>query len=348
LSLNYLLQSSSTDAWLITTIAEIKRDMSSLPSRNQAPNSNNNSSDDNGDRQRSIVFAWIISVGLVLLIVLFVSPGWLVPHIEATEDNTTPPQVEEIDDDTAQVEEIDGGIEETDDFPVDVQPLSNETMSVNDNTDAGTNEPVVIVPVTQIDTTPNNVNDEVISTTNDENKTTTTGGGGSGGGNSHSSHGASGDGDADDNAIPVDDEENAGEEDNGGQNESESDEGCTVQYWQNHPESWPEPLIPTTSFSSVFGITIPGMEELTLMDALGLEGDLVNELLSEGSAGILNAAHHDIHYFKSQETVINNMVDGLDPQVVQSGQYTDDNDIEERLSKFVTENYRGCPLLVNE
>lgn len=321
--------------------------MSSLPSGNQAPNGNNSSSDDNGDRQRSIVFAWIIALGLVLLIVLFLSPGWLVPHIEATQDNTTP-QVEEIDD-TPQVEEIDAGVEETDVTSDEVQPLSNETISVNDNTDDGTSEAVANVPVIEIDTTPDNVNDEVISTTNDEEKTTTTGGGGGGGsGNSHSSNGGSGDGAAGDEEIPVDDEENTGGEDNGGQNGSEIDEGCTVQYWQNHPESWPEPLSPTTLFSSVFEITIPGMEDLTLMDALGLEGDLVNELLSEGSAGFLNAAHHDIHYYKSQETVTSNVVDGLDPQVVQSEQHADDNDIENRISRLVTENYRSCPLLVNE
>jgi hypothetical protein len=323
--------------------------MSSLPSGSQAPNGNN-SSDDNGDRQRSIVFAWVIALGLVLLIVLFLSPGWLVPHIEATQDNTTP-QVEEINV-PAQVEEIDAGAEEeTEDIPDEVQPLSNETISVNDITDDGTSEPVANVPVIQIDTTPDTVNEEVTSTNDEEKITTTTGGGGwgGGGGNSHRSHGGSGDGAAaGDDENPVDDDENTGGEDNGGQNGSESDEGCTVQYWQDHPESWPEPLSPTTSFSSVFGITIPGMDDLTLMDALGLEGDLVNELLSEGSAGFLNAAHHDIHYYKSQETVTSNVVDGLDPQVVQSEEHADDNDIENRISRLVTENYRACPLLVNE
>lgn len=309
--------------------------MSSLPPGNQGPN-RNNSGDDNGDRQRSIVFAWIIALGLVLLIVLFVNPGWLVPHIEATQGTTTP-----------QVEEIEDGVEETDDTPDEVQPLSNETISVLDNTDDGTEEEVVDVPVIQIDTTPDNVSDEVIST-NDENKTTATLGGG-GGGNSHRSHGGSGDGAADDEENPVDDDENTGEdnEDNGGQDGSESDEGCTVQYWQDHPESWPASVSPTTSFSSVFLFTVPGMEDLTLMDALGLEGDLINDLLSEGSAGYLNAAHHDIHYSKSRDIVRYNVGDGLDPQVVQSEQHGNDNDIDYRIFRLATENNRGCPL-VNE
>lgn len=310
--------------------------MSFLPTGNQAP-TGNNSSDDNGDRQRSIVFAWIIALGVVLLIVLFMNPGWLVPRIEATQDNTTP-----------QVEEIDDGVEEIDDIPDEVQPLSNETTTLVDNTDEVTDEVIVNVPVIQIDTTPDHVNDEVISTNDENRNTNTTAVGGGGGGNSHRSQGGSGDGAAGDEENPVDDGGNTGGEDNGGQDGSESDEGCTVQYWQDHPESWPEPLSPTTLFSSVFGITLPEMEDLTLMDALGLEGDLVNELLSEGSAGFLNAAHHDIHYYKSQETVTSNVVDGLDPQVVQSEQHVDDNDIEERISRLVTENYRGCPLPVNE
>lgn len=317
--------------------------MSSLPSANEAPNGNI-SSDDNGDRQRSIVFAWVIALGLVLLIVLFVNPGWLVPHIEATQDSTTP-EVEAIVD-TPQVEEIDTGVEETDDIHDEGEPLSNETITVIDNTDEGTDDEVVNVPVIQIETSSDNVNEEVIPT-NDENKnTTTTVGGGVGGGNSHRSNGGSGDDAAGDEENPVD-EVNTGE-DNGGQDGSESDEGCTVQYWQDHPESWPDQWSPTTSFSSVFGITLPEMEDLTLMDALGLEGEFVDELLSEGSAAILNAAHHDIHYSKSQETVTGNVVDGLDPQVVQSEQHGDDNDIEDRIFRFVTENYRGCPLLVNE
>jgi len=97
----------------------------------------------------------------------------------------------------------------------------------------------------------------------------------------------------------------------------------------------------------VFGITIPGMEDLTLMDALGLGDGLADELIREGAAGLLNSMYDEIDYPKSPPTVIRNVVDGLDPQVFQSEQFVDDDDMQKRKDMLQAANDLVCPLLPN-
>jgi hypothetical protein len=125
---------------------------------------------------------------------------------------------------------------------------------------------------------------------------------------------------------------------------------CDPLYWQNHPENWPEPLSPNTLFSNViaFNITIPWMEHLTLMQALGLSEGPENQLLSEGTAGLLNALHEEIDYPKSEAMVRRNVIDGLDPQYLESELYgLDDDDLQKRADLLQSANDRSCPLLLS-
>ena len=142
----------------------------------------------------------------------------------------------------------------------------------------------------------------------------------------------------------------ADDDDQNGGTGSEGTGVCDQQYWQNHPENWPEPLSPNTQFSSVaaFNITIPWMEDLTLMEALGLNEGLENELLSEGAAGMLNAMHEEIDYPKSVALVIRNVVDGLDPQILESDSYPDDDDLQKRIDLLQSANNLSCPLLLSQ
>jgi hypothetical protein len=87
------------------------------------------------------------------------------------------------------------------------------------------------------------------------------------------------------------------------------------------------------------------MEELTLMDALSLGGNLADDLIREGATALLNSMHEDIDYPKSPPTVIRNVLDGLDPQVVQTDTYGDDNDMQLRKDKLQAANELVCPLV---
>lgn len=278
---------------------------------------------DASKKQRNILLlAGIAGVALLSLLVLLASPGLL-----------NPPNVEQ------EAEATDGDLG-SNDTVVEILPVSDSTNSEMDDIDQD-EAPImpnndngftgyVIYPgeVKDSGTGGNNgSNAQVVVPDNDDQGTGRGGGGGGGSG------GGGGGGDDDDQ--------------NGGPGSGETGV-CDPQYWQNHPENWPEPLSPGTTFSSVFGITIPGMEDLTLMEALGLSEGLENELLSEGAAGMLNAMHEEIDYPKSVEMVMRNVVDGLDPQILESESYLDDDDLQKRIDLLQSANDLSCPLLPSE
>lgn len=268
---------------------------------------------DNSKRRRNILLASLIVLALLSLLVLLANPGLLVPPSDATDDGEQA------------AEATDGEDTSSTDTPVETIPVNNNTNSGSENTDQ-----------------------------EEESIGTSSGNGFIGGyvsypGEVKDSRVGGGHGSNDPVVVPDDNQGTGGggSGNPGSGGEAGGTEGCDPQYWQNHPENWPEPLTPTTSFSSVFGLTIPGMEDLTLMQALGLGEGLVDELVREGAAGILNAMYEEIDYPKSPPTVIRNVVDGLDPQIVESEQHVDDNDMQARKDLLQAANDLVCPLLPN-
>ncbi|MFC1932519.1 hypothetical protein ACFLXU_02670, partial [Chloroflexota bacterium] len=65
-------------------------------------------------------------------------------------------------------------------------------------------------------------------------------------------------------------------------------------YWKNHLDAW-ESYTPTDDFDTTFGIDVFD-PDITLEDALNLNGGKVNALARHAVAGLLNAAHSDISY----------------------------------------------------
>jgi hypothetical protein len=286
--------------------------MSPFPEETQP---NHDSKDDN--KRRKFLLASLIGLALLSLLVLLSSPGLLIPPGDATDDGEQ------------EAEATDGGDTGGTDTPVETLPVSNNTSSGLENTDQ--EEPIM----------PSNGN-------------SFTGGYVSYPGEVKDSRGGGGHGSDDPVVVPDDDQGTGGGGGGGGGGgdagsggQAGGTEGCDPQYWQNHPENWPEPLTPTSSFSSVFGLTIPGMEDLTLMEALGLSEGLSDELIREGAAGMLNAMYEEIDYPKSPPTVIRNVVDGLDPQIVESEQFVDDDDMQTRKDLLQAANDLVCPLLPN-
>ena len=280
---------------------------------------NHNKSKDE-KRRRYILLASLIGLALLSLLVVLSSPGLLIPSSDATED---------VEQEMEATDAEDTGSPET---PAETLPVSNNTNSGLENTDQ--EEPIV----------PSNGNGFIGGYVSYPGEVKDTRGGGGHGSN--------------DPVVVPDDDQGTGGGGGGGDDDNENGgpgsggqtggaEGCDPQYWQNHPENWPEPLTPTTSFSSVFGLTIPGMEDLTLMEALGLGEGLADELIKEGAAGMLNAMYDEIDYPKSPPTVIRDVVDGLDPQIVESEQYADDNDMQIRKDLLEAANDLVCPLLPN-
>lgn len=291
--------------------------MSPFPEGTQ-PNVRNGT--DASKRRRIILLAGIAGLALVSLLVLLAGTGLVNPPNGEQEAEAT--------------DEEDLG---NDDTAVEIVPVSDDINSEMEDTDNDDDNDDVIVPnngngfiggyvsypgEVKITRTTHGSDDLVEELENDDQGTG--GGSGSGGG-----------GDDDQNGGPG----------SGGTGV------CDPLYWQNHPENWPEPLSPNTPFSSViaFNITIPWMEDLTLMEALGLSEGPENQLLSEGTAGLLNALHEEIDYPKDEGMVIRNVVDGLDPQYLESELYgSDDDDLQKRIDLLQSANDLSCPLLLSQ
>jgi hypothetical protein len=72
-------------------------------------------------------------------------------------------------------------------------------------------------------------------------------------------------------------------------------DACSHGYWKTHAESWDRTgYAPSTSFAKVFGYS--PISGLTLMQALEIVGGGTNQLLRDGTAALLSAAHPDVFY----------------------------------------------------
>jgi hypothetical protein len=282
--------------------------MSPFPDGTQ-PNLRNGN--DARTRRRIILLAGIAGLTLVSLLVLLSGTGLMNPPNGEQEAEAT---------DGAELVRID--------TPVEIVPVTEHVNSEMEDTD---NEDVIV---------PNNGHRFIggyVSYPGEVKVTRTT----------HGNNGLVDELDNDEQGIgggAEDDDDQTGGPGSGGTGV------CDPRYLQNHPENWPEPLSPNTPFSNViaFNFTIPGMEDLTLMEALGLSEGLENELLSEGTAGLLNAKHEEIDYPKSEATVRRNVIDGLDPQYLESELYgLDDDDLQKRVNLLQSANDLSCPLLLS-
>ncbi len=87
-----------------------------------------------------------------------------------------------------------------------------------------------------------------------------------------------------------------------------SAEACSPGYWKNNAEKagasqWPPTgYAPGDGFDEAFGISLFG-PSLTLLQALGLQGGGQEALARHAAAGLLSAAHPEVHYPLSVEAI---------------------------------------------
>ena len=114
-------------------------------------------------------------------------------------------------------------------------------------------------------------------------------------------------------------------------------EGCSPGYWKQdqHFDSW-QVYSPTDTFNTVFGVSGPFPDSLTLLEALNLTGGGVNALARHAVAALLDSIHSGVDYALSPAEVIAETQAAL-----ASGDATL---IEATKNKFRVLNERGCPL----
>jgi hypothetical protein len=123
------------------------------------------------------------------------------------------------------------------------------------------------------------------------------------------------------------------------------DQGCTPGYWKNHTGSWPPTGYSTgQKVGNVFAAvntSYPSLVNATLLQALGFGGGPGSQgaaeiLLRAGVAGLLNAAHPDVAYPRTEASVITDVNNAL-----ASG----NRDTMLALAALLdADNNRGCPL----
>jgi hypothetical protein len=114
-------------------------------------------------------------------------------------------------------------------------------------------------------------------------------------------------------------------------------QGCTPGYWKQdqHFDSW-QVYAPTDKFNTVFGVTGPFADSLTLLDALKLGGGGANALARHAVAALLDSANAGVDYALTSAQVIADTKAALE-----SGSATK---IEGTKNLFAVLNERGCPL----
>jgi len=72
--------------------------------------------------------------------------------------------------------------------------------------------------------------------------------------------------------------------------------GCSPGYWKNHLESWAQTgYSPTDDFDTVFEVNIFN-PDITLEQAVNLQGGGDERLARHGTAALLNAAYPNLRY----------------------------------------------------
>ncbi|MFV5696159.1 T9SS type A sorting domain-containing protein, partial [Flavobacterium sp. LB3P122] len=72
-------------------------------------------------------------------------------------------------------------------------------------------------------------------------------------------------------------------------------EGCTLGYWKNHTNRWCSTYTHSMLFGSVF-TNAPSLANLTLLQALNLDGGGIYNLARQGVAALLNACSDEVDY----------------------------------------------------
>jgi hypothetical protein len=116
--------------------------------------------------------------------------------------------------------------------------------------------------------------------------------------------------------------------------------GCTPGYWKqkHHYDSWDATgYLPTQTVSSVFGPLDPSVDNLTLAQALALNGGGLNALIRHAVAALLNAAHPDVNSvaYPTPAAVI---------AATQAAVAGGAGAIEAQKNAFEAANEAGCPL----
>jgi hypothetical protein len=113
-------------------------------------------------------------------------------------------------------------------------------------------------------------------------------------------------------------------------------EGCTPGYWKQdqHFDSW-QGYSPTDTFNTVFGVSGPFADGLTLLDALNLGGGGINALARHAVAALLSSVG-GIDYGLTPTQVIEGT-----QAAINSGSATV---MEGKKNQFVALNEKGCPL----
>ena len=113
--------------------------------------------------------------------------------------------------------------------------------------------------------------------------------------------------------------------------------GCTPGFWKQsqHLDSW-EGYLPTDSFNTVFGLSGPFSNSLTLLGALNLTGGGPNALARHAVSALLNAASDPVNYPLTVAQVI-----AETQAAFASG---DAVVIETQKARFAVFNQNNCPL----
>jgi hypothetical protein len=132
------------------------------------------------------------------------------------------------------------------------------------------------------------------------------------------------------------------------------DQGCTPGYWKQpqHFDSYPAGITPDTQLDVLLGVELPTYETLTVIQALELKGGGANQLIRQGTAGLLNVASEEVDYAMSLNTVKRQFLDGLDPILsptlfdALNPDDNNDDDLELRKNFLDAANNAvgGCPL----
>jgi hypothetical protein len=116
-------------------------------------------------------------------------------------------------------------------------------------------------------------------------------------------------------------------------NEQVGIEGCTPGYWKNSPGSWPVTgYAVTDDFDTVFGVNA-FTPDITLMQAVRLNGGGINALARHAVAGLLGAAHPDVEYTLTTAEIIAGVQAALANGTIES--------TKDMLDRY---NNQGCPL----
>ena len=113
-------------------------------------------------------------------------------------------------------------------------------------------------------------------------------------------------------------------------------EGCSHGYWKTHGDAWEVTGYNTTAdFDSAFGCNAFDCD-ITLMQALWLEGGELDALAREAVAALLNAAHPGVDYPLTPGEVIQKVQQAIVAEVYESTK----NELEEYNAYAIS----GCPL----